>query len=186
MSAAEVVAAFLRAEYASSRFGGCVRAGLAAARMPAEVVTCPDLSDRRANRARARLLGTCRGWPDRGLFAGLPADVPWALAEMTVRELRRVRLIRCPPWTELTGGSLLAPVALPVGSELRAASDGVLERLLAGDVPPAPILLRGAGELVVLEGNLRVASLLRKPELAPNTLFAYIGAVPDLDRWAFF
>ncbi len=150
----------------------------------------PDLSDDRANRARADLLATTRGYgEDRELFEHFPAGVAWAWMCLTRGELERVRYIEYSYWNEISGGSRLAADAaerINAGVEVWGVPNGrfhsAARALLAGERLGPPIL---AGPdrhaLVCLEGHLRLTA----HALAgfPLDLECLVGVSPALKRW---
>ena len=75
---AEVVAAFLGTELDSPRFGPGIAEVLEERRLPAELISAPDLGDESQNEARAAVLEAHRGWLTRTeLFEGLPREIDW-------------------------------------------------------------------------------------------------------------
>jgi hypothetical protein len=165
---------------------------MGAAGLSEQLVTDPDLTDRRANDARRSLLGTTRGYgEDRELFdGGFPSTVPWVWARLTPDELSRVRYIDYSYWNELSDGSRLPSVA---AERIRAgvgafgvANDRFLRAATAltrGESFP-PLILAGttSESLVCLEGHLRLTA----HALAgfPATLTCLVGTSTALARWA--
>ncbi|RNI21330.1 hypothetical protein [Flexivirga caeni] len=190
----EMVAWFLRGELASDRFGPRLRAELAAAGLPGELLTDPDLGDEAANRARRDLLGETRGYGrQRDVFDEdfpAPADVHWIRAELSPVELARVRYIEYSYWNELSGGSRLPADAA------RRVRDGVrvfgvsnqrfvdAAQAVARGVRFAPLILAGPrlDDLVCVEGHLRLTGYA----LAgfPCSVECLVGTADTMGRWA--
>jgi hypothetical protein len=104
-SEAEMVAALLRGELASSRFGSLIHDLLRRDGRSLSVIQHANLHDPEDNRFRLHLLDAYRGFGARtGLFDGFPRDVRWARAFLSPEELAQVRHINDQYWVELSGG----------------------------------------------------------------------------------
>lgn len=98
-SEAEMVALFLRTEFAAARFRDTIRTLLERAGRPQRILTDPDLDDPAENQARWQLLTWHRDYGIRtGLFDGFPDDVCWEWMGVTVPELADVRYIDYDYW----------------------------------------------------------------------------------------
>ena len=188
-----MVAAFLKAEIVSERFGGGILALLERAGWDRRIIDAPNLEDAEENARRLRLLGDCRGYQqDRELFEHFPADVSWHRYALAADELAGVRYVDYSYWNELSGGSRRATDAV---KNIRA---GVVvfgqrnQRFLAaahaletGARFPELILVGTAPgrELVVLEGHVRLTAYLLAPAHIPADLTAVIGFSPAMERW---
>ncbi len=106
LTEAEFVAAFLRSEIASPRFGPKIAAIVARDGIPERLLTDPDTSNEDANRIRIRVLSEYRGYrTNASLFKGFPDDVRWHRARLTPPELRHVLYIDYEYWVGFSGGS---------------------------------------------------------------------------------
>lgn len=188
-----MIAAFLRGEIASERFGATIQALLKRDGRDPRVVEAPDVASEADNTYRRQLLGDFRGYgQDRELFQFFPADEAWHRYALSRAELARVRYVDYSYWDELSGGSRLPADAarnvrarkVVFGQTSRRFWDvaHVLER---GATFPEPILV-GMGpvsDLVVLEGHVRLTAYFLKPEHIPMELTAIVGFSPALTRW---
>ena len=204
-SADEMVAAFLRAEIDSDRWGDDhVRPGLAAHGWPTTLVEDPDTTDADANINRARILTEYRGWQDnRWLFEGFPNDVEWRRAELEPTDVAEVLGAGFPTWLLLSGGSRrvvdcaaaarTGPLpTLPMGearvhvAEAAMRSHWVARRYALGELLGPPILVApwSRAPLVAIEGHTRLIgwSLATRPEPLPVIL----GLSDSLARWKWF
>ncbi|ACB76889.1 hypothetical protein [Opitutus terrae] len=200
-STAEMIATFLQQEVASTRFGPAVRALLAKARLPEDLVTRPDLHDRRANTQRRGLLGAHRGYGSvtNTYLASFPtAGVRWAWWTLLPAELLAVRYINWDYWLELSGGTrrpLDAAAHVRAGVEPYGVNNAgvwaVAATVRAGGAIPPLILVtsnryvpgRGLGDLVVLEGHMRLTGYALASDALPPALDVLIGASPAIARW---
>lgn len=90
----EMIAVFLRAEFASPRFGAAIRHRLHVDGMPDRIVTAPELASATQNRYRRQLLGVYRGFGrDADLLHRLPPVVRWQWMALMPDELRQVHYI---------------------------------------------------------------------------------------------
>src|SRR3954449_7158854 len=78
LSEAAMIAAFLKGEITSERFGGALEALLSRDGMDRRLVEEPDVTNEADNAYRRRLLGDFRGYgQNRELFEFFPDDVTW-------------------------------------------------------------------------------------------------------------
>jgi hypothetical protein len=187
----EMVAVFLRGELSSERFGARLRDQLRVMGEPQELLTHPDLADRRANDARAHVLAVTRGYgQDCELFEYFPTGVRWVWALLAPLELAAVRYIEYSYWNEISEGTRLpADTAQRIKAGVQAFG-APNERFLSaaaavtrGERFP-PLILAGVqlDGLVCLEGNLRLTG----HALAgfPVEVECLVGTAPRLGRWA--
>jgi hypothetical protein len=171
----DMVAALLRAEVGSPRFGVEVLAALAHESLNRSLLQQPDTSDSAANAARRRILAAYRGYPDREVFTGLPADTVWPWVTLTRRELLAVRYIDWDYWLEVTAGTRIGHS--PNYRELAA-------EITAGRLPPELILVGrpGGHGLVVLEGHVRLTARVMAVEYLPTEVRVLLGTAPTMRK----
>ena len=192
-SEAEMIALFLRTELASDRWRDALGELLGRGGLPERVITAPDLDDPAENRARRQLLTGHRGYDARdGYFDGFPDDVRWEWMGITPAELAAVRYIEYDYWAELSGGTRL-PV--DAAARIRAgvtvfgvSSDRPLSmaRAVAEGARFPPLILvtiRSSGDLVVLEGHVRLTAFMLCPGGLPPELEVLVGSSPGMARW---
>lgn len=183
-SEAEMVALFLRTELPSDRWRNELQALLERAGLPERVVTNPDLNDDDENQTRL-LLTQHRGYETRTeLFEGFPFNVRWSWMTITPAELARVRFIDYDYWVELSGGTRLA---VDAAARIRAGvapfgvpNEGVLGMAQAvadgTRFPPLILLTTGTGgDLVVLEGHVRLTAFMLARDRLPPELEVLLG-----------
>jgi hypothetical protein len=191
-SEAEMVALFLRTELPSDRWRYELEALLERAGLTERMVNDPDLEEDAENQARLRLRAEHRGYGTRtDFFEGFPCDVHWQWMAMTASELAKVRFIDYD-WIELSGGTRLAvdaarriragvaPFGVPNDEVLRmaqAVADGAR-------FPPLILLTTGTGgDLVVLEGHVRLTACMLARDRLPPELEVLVGSSPALASW---
>src|SRR5436189_6456773 len=81
----DMIAAFLRAEIDSSRYGRFIEPVLAEVGLDRRIIDQPDLVDEAQNRLRKRLLAF-RGYPQEFLFRGFPLDATWRRVGLEPRD----------------------------------------------------------------------------------------------------
>jgi hypothetical protein len=189
----DVVAAFLRGELDSERFGPPLRAALQRDGVDVRLVASPDVSDRAANAYRRALLGELRGWGrDVGLFAGFPEDVSWFRAALTPSEVRRDAVHHWDWWLAVSDGTRLSAVAAErirrgeVPGVTAEEHRPIVERLRSGSGLPELIVVRrdSVAPLVVLEGHARLTAFALFPDALPAALDVFLGEAPDMERWS--
>jgi len=195
----EVIAAFLRAEIDSDRFGQSILTALEADHRPRAIVDSANLHDPQENTYRRSLLGRVRGWGrGEGMFQGFPAEVEWNLAAVTPKELAKVRYIAWDWWLDRSAGTRLAT---EYARRIRAGDfpgdpdsglryhEPVARRLREG--PPLPLLIvvreRSRPDfLVLVEGHVRLTAFFLFPEMLPEELELYLGTAIGLDGWGLY
>lgn len=194
-SEADMVAAFLRGEYDSARFGKQVKDALDKFAADPKIITQPDLRSGRENALRRAVLHEARGYGSAtSWFAGMPEHVEWYRAELAREELPNIRYIVYSYWIELTGGTLRAGDAVPTiehGTEIFHVSNKPFLRLSKaiadGHVlPPMIIVGTGPTDLVVLEGHARLTGYVLAGKKAPATLEVILGLSPDFTKWKMY
>jgi hypothetical protein len=178
----DMVAAFLVAEATSERYGPQIRQIITGLGQPHRLVSDPDPRDETANAVRRQVLAAYRDYPAGDVFTGMPADVRWHRAMLTPAELRTVRYIDYPYWTDFSGGTRLAVDSarrlgpwpdLPAGSIYRQIAENARD----GRLPPPIIVISepGPANLVVIEGHKRLTGLLVCPQCLPAELEVMLG-----------
>jgi hypothetical protein len=192
-SEAEMIALFLRTELRSDRWRDGLRTLLERAGLPERVVADPDLGDEAENQARLRLLTEHREYGTRAdYFDGFPDEISWQWMAITQAELAEVRYIVYDYWDELSGGTRLASDA---AARIRAGvtpfgvpNEGVLAmaRAVADGAKFPPLILVTAGlggDLVVLEGHVRLTAYMLVRDHLPPELEVLVGSSPLMTRW---
>ena len=193
---AEVVAAFLRAEIASPRFGPLIRARLAEVGRAPATIEAPDTANDADNAYRAALLHDYRGASGPApLLKGLPERLEWVRARLAPSDLPELRYADYPFWNELSDGTrspLRAIERMRAGAarlgRLEGAFEAVAARLCAGEDLGPPILVApdDASPLVILEGHTRVTGMLLRPECVSAGIEVLIGRAPGVVDWVHY
>jgi hypothetical protein len=194
-SEAEMVAAFLRAELDSSRYGDTVRRLLREAGETEHLLRAPAVTDERENAIRAELLDRYRGWLAReGLFGGFPEQVDWSLAALDRDEVLSILYIDWDWWLSISGGT-----RRPVDAAARIRAGEIpgstveehepLAAQLRSKNPPAELIVVAPPDrsrLVLLEGHFRLTAYALFPEYLPDELEVFLGTSDEMSRWALF
>ena len=189
----DMIAAFVRAELHSERFGAAVRTAMRRHGVRRRVVERPNTSNDAQNAQRLAVLRDHRRYGlDDSLFARFPYDdVVWARVALTRDETLAIHYVDDDYWVELSGGTRLPTEAA--------------RRIRAGNVDPerarnflriAVALDRGAtfhemiavtaggdAPLVALEGHLRLTVYALRPERIPQPLTVILGTSPHMPGW---
>jgi len=190
------VAAWLRAEVGSPRFGHQLRLG----DVDRQVIERPDLNDPAENALRRQLL---RYRDD--ILTTIPDETEWWAAELAAEDLAALFAINYPAWEICSGGTgRLVKVAEAVrdgvcpcaddpkiGDGLAAIRENVqgIYRALADGKTVGPLILLGrkaAGPFSVIEGNKRAAALCWRHGLDAITcpgVTAFLGIVGGPCAW---
>lgn len=189
---AEMVAAFLKGELSSARFGKHVAAGLARLGETPSLITEPDLTDPAQNAKRIEVLRYRGFGPRTNLFLGFPTDVRWQAATITHADCCNLKVLNEGPWISLARATRLAmdaAAALAQGDvqdDVVSSIPPIKAKLRAGEVLPPVILVGSSGQpgLVILEGHARVMAAIGCG--APVELPAFIGTSSKMRDWSRF
>lgn len=193
-----MVAAFLRAEIASPRFGAGILAVLGRDGRDRVIVDRPNPHDEAENVYRRQLLGETRGFGREAadtVFTGFPRDVAWHRAALDNHELATLRYIAYDYWIELSGGTrCLADGARHIREGVTAfgvPNDGfwaVADAMCAGTTFPAPIVVgkNAQSSLVILEGHVRLTAYLLRPESLPPQVPVIVGYSARMGQWPLY
>jgi hypothetical protein len=194
-SEAEVVAAFLRGELDSPRYGERIRELLPAAGLDESALLAPELGDAEANARRARVLEEHRAWLRRdGLFGGFPEEVEWRLVGLQPDEVLSILYIDWDWWLQISAGTRLP---LDAAARIRAGEvpgsnvekDEQIAARLSSDDPPPELIVASTPDLprlVAVEGHVRLTAYALFPEHLPEELPAYLGTSKAMGDWALF
>jgi hypothetical protein len=191
-----MIAAFLQGELNSPRFGSQIAHLLRQDGRTLDIVQHPNLDDADENRYRRSVLDAYRAYDARtGLFNGFPHDVQWMRARLTSEDLHQVRYIDYSYWNALSGGTrrpVDAAAQIAAGYEAFGVSNARFwtlgEALERGEPVPAPIIVGSGqeGDVVILEGHLRLTACFLRPQASPPEMEAIVGISPALSQWALY
>lgn len=112
-SEAEMVGAFLKAEYLSERFSERVKEAMTKWSVGPGIILKPDYENAEENGLRKCLLGEHRGYgQSRDMFAHFPSEIEWSLCSFDTEDLPHIRYIEYSYWNELSEGTHLPVMAV--------------------------------------------------------------------------
>jgi hypothetical protein len=189
----DMVLLFLRAEIDSWRFSAALLEALTELGHDRSLVDHADTSDPEENAVRREALARARGYlRNKAVFNGLPDDISWSWAMLTPDELAAVRYIDWDYWLDVTGGTRRPADAIErmrnewdsEGNDVCAIADSVARGSL-----PLEIIVLGrppGGDLVVLEGHVRLSGLLLRPGNLPAEVRVLLGTSPRIEEWGLY
>lgn len=188
-----MIAEFLKAELYSERFGDDLLKILKKYNIDRNIIENPDFSSDKENEIRKKALGYHRGYKEnRAYFRNFPENIRWEEVYFSLDDLKKVKYINHSYWNKISGGSRLIQDAannINAGIEVFKKSNqiffNVLQSISQGKKFPKIILVstHKDGDIVTLEGHLRLTAYLMKPELLPEKLEVIIGYSPDFNKW---
>ena len=170
----EMVAAFLQAEIAGSRFEPLVTERIRQLGATGALVEQPNLANDADNELRSRLLAAHRGWRmNQFLFRGWPNGLVWTRAALQPADAEHIWYANAPDWGTLSRGTWRAadgarrvaagdpsligwsPETLDAiqGIRLAIESGGSFPPIIAIGVPSARIIM-------LVEGHARMTAYL--------------------------
>jgi hypothetical protein len=184
----DMVAAFLKAEIHSPRFGNAVSEAVRRLDVPLDVVISPDTADVRQNIARLGVWRAYRGVPPlSGLFDGFPAEVTWQWVALGPDEIGEILYIDWDYWLEVSGGT-----RRPSDAASRLGEDdgvvAVTEAIRAGRMPPPVVVVAdpGRSKMVVLEGHVRLTAMVVALERLPAEVLMLLGTSQGMGSWPLY
>lgn len=162
-SEAEMIWAFLNAEYKSDRFYKELSMYMQELQVPVEVVTGAFSDLAKENELRAKLLSRYRGYPDKYIFENYPAVTEWKLVALEEGDLEKLRYVDYDYWNELsnnTGKPTEGAINVLQDVEIfEVVNDGFYEGYKAlqegAKFPPMILLTGNEKKYLILEGHVR-------------------------------
>jgi hypothetical protein len=197
-----MIAAFVGAEFDSTRFGPAYRRKLLERGGNESIVRNPNLALPNENRVRHGLLEDVRGYPATLLFTGFPDDVHWIVAELSIAELGECLYANHETWRQLSSGTRLVKdgaaniETIAVTEEINGENISVNKRIKAiaaaieNGAEPLPLIAvstRSAPPLVIAEGHSRAtAHVIAAATTGRATIQAQLGMSRRMSKWAFW
>ena len=144
------------------------------------------LENKDSQEARRRVLSEWFGWGQyESVFGGMPDDVEWFWAELSLYYLRdQVYSIR---WHfEETLGTRNVAKIVAIDPPPDDVVEAIVGNVVAGRWPEPPILM---GEptldrLVILEGHTRLTSYMARVDMIPFPLRVLVGVSTRIGEWS--
>ncbi|HEV7454378.1 MAG TPA: hypothetical protein VGO07_03905 [Candidatus Saccharimonadales bacterium] len=181
-----MVAAFLKAELPSARFGDELKKAMNALGVAESIISEPNVENETENELRARVLGSYRGYrQNRQIFQGFPADLSWYEAELAREEIGGLHYVDYSYWNELSDHTHLVKNAVANINKGKIIFNMSNDRFLAvaedirhGQHDFEPMIVWGESKapvLTILEGHLRATAFGLAGENAPATIKVIVG-----------
>jgi hypothetical protein len=184
----EMIAAFLQAEVQSSRFQHHFPVSLDTYHPRGrELIEAPNFNDAAENAARRTLL-EYRGYPDRHLFAGFPANSAWHRVRLEPQDFVHMRYAGWPEWVALSGGSRLVTdgacnyaAGVPVAAAVKEV--GAIAAAIGAGATFAPLIAAqdADGSLILIEGHKRATAYSMTG--ATNNVECLVARAPTFKGW---
>ncbi len=192
----EFVAAFLKMEIDSERFGNRYLPQIEKDGRDRKIVDNPDCSNKEENEYRKFLLGKARGYKiNKFLFVNFPNEVKWFRAKLTKEDLRNSKFLKYSYWIKVSNGSRKAADAaktIKSGVEIFGQSNEIYfnaaEAIKSGVKMPELIFVgkNKESQLVLLEGHVRLTSYFLAYNHIPEPLDCIVGFSPNISKWIFY
>ncbi len=190
---AEMIAAFLRAEIPSSRYGKDILALLQRFGAPRRIVDEPNVNDSAENDLRRTVLAGYRGYPRALLFTGFPADVTWRRVRLEPDDFQQMRYARVSdsliplssPSRLVTDGARNFSAGVPAAAKMAHIAAIVADIKQGATYDPLIAVQDRNGALVLVEGHSRATAYV----IAGTTgtgIEALAGTAATFERWHFF
>jgi len=181
-----MVAAFLKAEFTSPRFGDELKKVMKEQGIAEEIIAKPNLNNEDENRLRAQVLGEYRGYKQNSkIFQGFPDDLTWYEAELARDEIGDLQYVDYSYWNELSDHThqvKRAVANIQKGKVVFGVSHDrfltVAEHIRQGKQNLEPMILWSKNTdspLTILEGHLRATAFGLAGEKAPLTIKVIVG-----------
>jgi hypothetical protein len=180
----EMIASFIRAGLDSPGEREALAKARDAAGLDEADARSLDIADPALNKLRREVLTKWFGWGQyESVFGGMPDDIEWHWAELTLDDLRkRVYTIKWSFEAEY-GTRQLARIA---ERNTGASAGPILDALRSGQtIEPVMLLAQPSlDRLVILEGHNRLEAFLTEPTLVSFPLRVFLGISERVDEWS--
>lgn len=189
-----MIAEFLKAELHSSRFREGSLKALSILGFGEELLENPDIEDPDQNKKRERVLGLCRGWPNKELFTKFPEDTRWFRVNISQEELGESYRLKSSS-TMSDQERLISETSnkLKSGTEVKNINPKLIgeiqAKILANqELPPIILVAQDLnGKFVLIEGHSRsVAYCSVDKKYSYKAIPAIIGISKSMDDWDYF
>jgi hypothetical protein len=192
ISADMMVAEFLKAELHSTRFRDGSLKALEMCGYEEELIERPDVTDSVQNEKRAKVLGLCRGWPDKWLFTDIPSDTEWFSLDAQLDDLKRSYRLKSDDDMDDTE-RLLQTTAERVmkGQVIKNIDNAIIYSIREkienhSQLPPVILVcINPDGKKVLIEGHSRSVAYASFERLDFD-IPAIIGISERMGDWAYF
>lgn len=183
-----MVAEWLKSEMWSPRFGKSLRKVLRKFKQGQKLINQPNLKNKKENLLRKKILFSYR----RETLKNFPKKILWQKVTLNLYDLQKIKYINYSYWNELAGDSRLAKDAVEnldkgkvvFGQNNRQFQQAARHVRKHGWFPKLILIAdRPGGQVIVLEGHLRLTAYLMEPDGIPNNLIAIIGYALGFSSW---
>jgi hypothetical protein len=188
----QMIAEFLKAELHSSRFRRGSLKALEMCGYKEDLLEHPDCNDSQQNDKRAKVLGLCRGWPDKGLFTNFPTNTQWFSCTVTLDQLKKSYRLKSNSSMADSERLLQSTAARVIANESIKNIDNSLVLQIREKIKQAnklpPVILVGAsleGKKVLIEGHSRSVAY-SSFEFLNHDIPAIVGISENMSDWAYF
>ncbi len=190
---AEMIAAFLRAEIGSSRYGRDILALLQRFSAPRRVIDQPNVNDQAENELRRAVLAGYRGYPGEHLFTGFPADIAWRRVRLERDDFQRMRYARVSgsliplsgPSRLVTDGARNFSAGVPAAAKMAHIAAIVADIKQGATYDPVIAVQDRDGSLVPIEGHSRATAYVIAGATGTG-IEALAGTAATFEGWHFF
>jgi hypothetical protein len=190
---AEMIAAFLRAEIGSCRYGKAILALLQQFGAPRRVIDEPNVNDQAENELRRAVLAAYRGYPGALLFTGFPADTTWRRVRLEPDDFQRMRYARVPesliplsgPSRLVTDGARNFSAGVPAAAKMPQIAAIVADIKQGATYDPLIAVQDRDGSLVLIEGHSRATAYVITGSTGTG-IEALAGTAATFEGWYFF
>ncbi len=189
----EVTAIILNYNMHSLRFVNGLKELLRKHGLDEKIATNPDLRNDNENLLRKQFVQSLDGSNIGGyLNKNFPNNVVWKKAQLSKKDLQKIKYIDYSYWNKLTNHTRLVrdgansiKKGIVIFNESNQGFWDAFEALKKGKKFPAPILVTKNinSDLVVIDGHLRLTVYLLDEHYTPNKIEAIIGYSENFSSW---
>ncbi|MDD4547976.1 MAG: hypothetical protein PHI05_04470 [Bacilli bacterium] len=180
-SESEMILEFLKGEFNSRRFNKDLIKALMTLKLDSSIIVNGNISNKKENFDRLKIMKIFRGYPDDGLFERFPKIDEWKFMELNEKDIDNIYYIDYDYWNELSNGTskpIEAAKVIKNGKEIFGVSnqsflDGV-EYNKTNTFPPVILITCNDEKYLIIEGHSRMTIYGFNPSKMNGT-YAYIG-----------
>lgn len=175
----EIILEFLKGEFNSNRFNEDLRNALIKLNLNSNIISNGDLTNKKENLERLKIMKEYRGYPDEELFENFPTIYEWDYVKLSKEDIDKIYYIDYDYWNELSNNTskpLEAAKTIKEGREIFKVSnqpfiDGIKN---IDSFPPIILITCNDEKYLIIEGHSRMTVYGLNPDKLEGT-YAYIG-----------
>ena len=175
----EMILEFLKGEYNSNRFNDDLKNALIKLNLNSDIISNGDITNKKENLERLKIMKEYRGYPDEELFENFPTIYEWDYVKLSKEDIDKIYYIDYDYWNELSNNTSKPVEAAKTINEGREIFKVSNQPFINGikyvdNFPPVILITCNDEKYLIIEGHSRMTVYGLNPDKLEGT-YAYIG-----------